>query len=84
MELFPSRTIALYTVRLLLIRSFAFLAGLVVILRRSTCSASRARSWRSRQQPCRTVAYVGLRAPQLIALFLPFSVLLGTLVTLAR
>ena len=27
--------------------------------------------------------YVGLRVPQLIALFLPFAVLLGTLVTLA-
>lgn len=84
MTLFPSRTIALYTGRMLLTRSFAFLGGLVVILMTldvlgesskilAVAGNSDADLWH----------YIGLRIPQLIALFLPFAVLLGTLVTLA-
>lgn len=84
MALFPSPTIARYTARLFLIRTFAFLAGLVVILETldllgessailGVAGNSEAQLWH----------YVALRVPQLIQLFLPFSVLLGTLVTLA-
>ncbi len=84
MSLFPSRTIALYTAKLLLTRSAAFLAGLVVILMTldllgesskilAVHGNTEADLWH----------YVGLRVPQLIALFLPFAVLLGTLVSLA-
>ena len=83
MRLFPSRTIALYTARMLLTRSLAFLGGLVVILMTldllgesskilAVAGNSEADLWH----------YVSLRIPQLIALFLPFAVLLGTLVTL--
>lgn len=83
MTLFPSRTIALYTGKMLLTRTFAFLGGLVVILMTldllgesskilSVAGNTEADLW----------TYVSLRVPQLIALFLPFAVLLGTLVTL--
>ena len=82
--MFPSKTIAWYTARLFLVRSFAFLAGLVLVLETldllgesgrilAVAGNSEADLWH----------YVGLRVPQLIQLFLPFSVLLGTLVTLA-
>ncbi len=84
MRLFPSPTIARYTARLLLTRTGAFLAGLVVILMTldllgesskilAVHGNTEADLWH----------YVSLRVPQLIALFLPFAVLLGTLVTLA-
>jgi lipopolysaccharide export system permease protein len=84
MTLFPSRTIALYTARLLLTRSFAFLGGLVVILMTLDLLGE---SSKILIVPGNTDAdlwhYVALRVPQIIALFLPFAVLLGTLVTLA-
>jgi lipopolysaccharide export system permease protein len=83
-QLFPSRTIALYTAKLFIVRVLAFLVALVVILQTldllgesskilAAPGNSDADLWR----------YVTLRLPQLIAQFLPFSVLLGTLVTLA-
>ncbi len=83
-QLLPSRTIALYTARLFLTRVLAFLVALVVILQTldllgessdilAVAGNGDAELWR----------YVTLRIPQLVAQFLPFSVLLGTLVTLA-
>ncbi len=81
---FPSATIARYTARMFLVRVVAFLVALVVILQTldlltesnkilAVSGNGDAELWR----------YVTLRMPQLIAQFLPFSVLLGTLVTLA-
>ncbi len=81
---FPSRTMAFYMARLFLVRTLAFLAALVVILQTldlmgestkilAAPGADSSDLWR----------YVMLRAPQLIAQFLPFSVLLATLITLA-
>lgn len=81
-RLFPSPTIARYTARMFLLRTFAFLAGLVLILQTldllgesgkilAVAGNGEAELWR----------YVGLRLPQLIALFLPFSVLLAALLT---
>lgn len=83
-QLLPSRTIAFYTAKLFLTRVLAFLVALVVILQTldllgesskilAAPGNGDAELWR----------YVTLRLPQLIAQFLPFSVLLGTLVTLA-
>ena len=80
----PSKTIALYAARLFIVRTIAFLLALVIILQTldlmgestkilAPAGADGAALWR----------YVLLRAPQLIAQFLPFSVLLATLVTLA-
>ena len=81
---FPSRRIAFYLARLFLLRSFAVLIGLVAILMMLDLLGKSgdilahpgngdAELWR----------YVGLRVPQLIARFLPFAVLLGTLIALA-
>jgi lipopolysaccharide export system permease protein len=84
MRLFPSRTIALYTARLLLTRSAAFLAGLVVILMTLDLLGESSKILAVHGNTDADLwHYVALRVPQLIALFLPFAVLLGTLVTLA-
>lgn len=83
-QFFPSRTVAFYMVRLFLMRTLAFLFALVLILQTldllgetgnilAQPGNGNAEIWR----------YVGLRVPQLIARFLPFAVLLGTLITLA-
>ncbi len=81
LEFFPSRQLALYTVRLYLTRSFAVLAGLILVLMAldllgesgkilAVPGNGDAELWR----------YVGLRVPLLVSRFLPFSVLLGTLI----
>ncbi len=84
LQFFPSRRMALYMARSFLVRSFAVLAMLVVVLMTldllgesgyvlAAPGNGEAELWR----------YIGLRLPQIIARFLPFSVLLGTLITLA-
>jgi lipopolysaccharide export system permease protein len=84
LNFFPSRRISLYMVRLFLTRTLAVLAMLVVVLQTLDLLGqsgdilaypgnSDAQLWH----------YAGLRAPQIIARFLPFSVLLGTLIMLA-
>jgi lipopolysaccharide export system permease protein len=81
LKFFPSRQLALYTVRLFLTRSFAVLVGLVLVLMMldllgesgkilAVPGNGDAQLWR----------YVGLRIPLLVSRFLPFSVLLGTLI----
>lgn len=81
LEFFPSRQLALYTVRLYLTRSFAVLVGLMLVLMTldllgesgkilAVPGNGDAELWR----------YVGLRVPLLVSRFLPFSVLLGTLI----
>jgi lipopolysaccharide export system permease protein len=78
---FPSRQIALYMVRLFVSRSLAVLIALVLILMTldllgesgkilAVHGNGDAELWR----------YVALRVPLLISRFLPFSVLLGTLI----
>jgi lipopolysaccharide export system permease protein len=80
-QFFPSTQIALYTVRLYLTRGFAVLIGLVLVLMTldllgesgdilAAPGNGDADLWR----------YVSLRIPQLVSRFLPFSVLLGTLI----
>jgi lipopolysaccharide export system permease protein len=80
---FPSRTLSWYVAKMFLVRSFAILAMLVLVLQTldllgesskilAVPGNSDADIWR----------YAGLRLPQIIARFLPFSVLLGTLITL--
>lgn len=84
LQFFPSRRMALYMARSFLVRTFAVLAMLVIVLMTldllgesgdilAAAGNGEAELWR----------YVGLRVPQIIATFLPFSVLLGTLITLA-
>lgn len=83
LHFFPSRTMALYVGRLFLVRSFAILFALVLILQTldllgesgkilAVAGNSDSDVWR----------YVGLRLPQIVETFLPFSVLLGTILTL--
>lgn len=83
-QFFPSRTISFYMAKMFVIRSFAVLAALVLVLQALDLLGEsgdilaypgngNAELW----------TYVGLRAPQIVARFLPFSVLLGTLITLA-
>jgi lipopolysaccharide export system permease protein len=84
LQFFPSRQIAFYMARIFVLRTLAVLAALVLILMTldllgesgkilSYPGNGDAELWR----------YVSLRIPQLIARFMPFSVLLGTLITLA-
>ncbi|SFP34831.1 LPS export ABC transporter permease LptG [Sphingomonas rubra] len=83
MSFFPSRTFARYAGRLFLVRTFAILFALVLVLQAldllsesgdilAVPGNGQAQVW----------TYVSLRAPQIIARFLPFSVLLGTILTL--
>ncbi|MES2136178.1 MAG: LPS export ABC transporter permease LptG [Pseudomonadota bacterium] len=78
---FPSRRLSLYMVRLFVTRSLAVLVALVLILMTldllgesgkilAVPGNGDAELWR----------YVGLRVPLLVSRFLPFSVLLGTLI----
>ena len=82
--IFPSRRIAFYTARMFLVRSLAVLAALVVVLQTLDLLGE---SGRILAAPGNGDAelwrYVSLRVPQLVSRFLPFSVLLGTLITFA-
>ena len=84
LRFFPSRRIATYTVKLFLTRSLAVLISLVLILMTldllgesgkilAVPGNGDAQLWQ----------YVALRVPLLTARFLPFSVLLGTLIAFA-
>ena len=81
LSFFPSRQLAFYMVRLFLTRSLAVLVALVLVLMTldllgesgkilAVPGNGDAELWR----------YVGLRIPLLVSRFLPFSVLLGTLI----
>ena len=82
---FPSRTLALYMARLFLTRTFGILAVLVLVLQALDLLSE---SGRILAYPGNGDAevwrYASLRAPQIIARFLPFSVLLGTILTLIQ
>ena len=82
-QFFPSRTIAFYMARMFVVRSLAVLVALVLVLQTLDLLGE---SGKILAQPGNGDAelwrYVSLRLPQLIARFLPFSVLLGTLITL--
>ena len=83
LRFFPSRRMAIYVGKMFLVRSFAILIALVLVLMTldllgesgkilAVAGNGEAEVWR----------YIGLRLPQIIARFLPFSVLLGTILTL--
>ena len=85
LNLFPSRTIAGYMARLFLVRVFAILAGLTLVL---TTLAVLSESGKILAHIGNTDSevwrYVSLRAPQIIAFATPYSVLLGTILTLMQ
>ena len=83
LDFFPSRTLTLYLARLFVVRILAMLAILVLVLMMldllgtsgdilAAPGNGQAELWR----------YVSLRVPQLVARFLPYSVLLATVITL--
>jgi lipopolysaccharide export system permease protein len=84
LEFFPSRTLTLYLARLFVTRILAVLIMLVLVLQTldllgesgkilAAPGNGQAQLW----------TYVSLRVPQLVARFLPYSVLLATIITLA-
>src|SRR3954470_9769820 len=83
LQFFASRTVTFYTARMFLVRSFAVLAGLVLILTALDLlgESDKILAYPGNGEP-QLWAYVSLRVPQIISTFLKFSVLLGTLITL--
>ncbi|MGE5063602.1 MAG: LptF/LptG family permease, partial [Myxococcales bacterium] len=81
LSFFPSRHLALYMVRLFLTRSLAVLIILILVLETLDLLGE---AGKILAVPGNTDAdlwhYVALRIPILISRFLPFSVLLGTLI----
>ncbi len=82
---FPSRTMTVYMAKMFLVRTFAILGALVLVLQSldlltesgrilAYAGNGDAEIWR----------YVSLRTPQIIATFLPYSVLLGSILTLSQ
>ncbi len=80
---FPSRTITLYVAKMFLTRTFAVLLMLAMILQTLDLlgEADNVLAHPGNGQ-AQLWTYVTLRFPQLIAFLLPFSVLLGTIITL--
>ena len=83
LDFFPSRTLTLYLAKMFVVRIFAVLVMLVLVLMMLDLLSrtgdiltpegnGQAEIWK----------YVSLRVPQLVSRFLPYSVLLATLITL--
>ena len=83
-DFFPSRTLTLYLAKLFVVRIAAMLAILVLVLMMldllSNTGDILAHPGNGEAELLR---YVSLRVPQLVARFLPYSVLLATIITLA-
>jgi len=83
LNFFPSRALSLYLGKTFLWRCFAMLAMLVLVLQMLDLlsEAGKILAYPGNGDS-QLWYYMSLRSPQIIARFLPFSVLLGTLVTL--
>lgn len=82
MEFFPSRQITFYMAKLFLVRTFAVLAMLVLILQTLDLLSESGKILAvPGNNNADVLSYLSMRAPQIIARMLPFSVLLGTLIT---
>ena len=81
LQFFPSRRLALYTVKLFITRSLAVLLALVLVLMTLDLlgESGKILAIPGNGEP-ELWRYVSLRVPLLISRFLPFSVLLGTLI----
>jgi lipopolysaccharide export system permease protein len=83
LQLFPSRTVSLYMGRMFVLRTFAILAALVLVLQALDLLSESGRILaHAGNGDAEIWRYVSLRTPEIIARFLPFSVLLGTIITL--
>jgi lipopolysaccharide export system permease protein len=83
-DFFPSRALTIYLARTFAVRIFAVLAMLVLVLMMLDLLGETGDilAVPGNGEP-ELVRYVSLRIPQLIARFLPYSVLLATIITLA-
>lgn len=83
-EFFASRTITFYMARMFLARFAGVLAGLVIVLLALDLlgESGNILAYPGNGEP-QIWYYLSLRAPQIIARFLPFSALLATLITFA-
>jgi len=83
LSFFPSPTVAKYMARLFLVRTFAILFGLVLVLQALDLLSQSGNILAVKGNgQAQILHYVSLRAPQIISTFLPFSVLGGTILTL--
>jgi lipopolysaccharide export system permease protein len=80
-QFFPSRTVTWYMAKLFLTRSLAVLAMLVLVLQALDLlsESDKILSVPGNGQ-AQLLTYISLRTPEIIQRFLPFSVLLGTLI----
>ena len=84
MDFFPSRTLAFYMAKMLTVRTMAVLAMLVLVLQALDLLGESGRILAMEGNGQSELwTYVSLRAPQLVQRFLPFAVLLGTIITAA-
>lgn len=84
MDFFPSKTLALYMSKMVLTRTLAVLALLVLVLQALDLLGESGKILAVAGNTDSDLwTYVSWRMPQLVARFLPFSVLLGTIITLA-
>ncbi|MHA6720962.1 LPS export ABC transporter permease LptG [Sphingomonas sp. RS6] len=83
--IFPSPTMSLYMARMFVVRTFAILGALVLVLQSlDLLSESAAILAYPGNGDAEIWRYVWLRVPQIISTFLPYSVLLGSILTLAQ
>ncbi|HEY0271297.1 MAG TPA: LPS export ABC transporter permease LptG [Sphingomonas sp.] len=83
LQFFPSRTLAFYMAKAFLVRTLSVLALLLIVMQTLDLLGE---SGNILAYPgngnAQVLHYVALRLPQIVAFILPFSVLLGTLITL--
>ncbi|QIQ87942.1 LPS export ABC transporter permease LptG [Erythrobacter sp.] len=83
LDFFPSRTLTLYLARLFIVRILAVLVMLVVVLMALDLLGATGKILAVEGNgQAEVLKYVSLRVPQLVSRFLPYSVLLATLITL--
>jgi lipopolysaccharide export system permease protein len=83
MDFFPSRTLTIYLAKLFVVRIFAVLLMLVLVLQMLDLLSEGGKILAAGNSEAELWTYVALRVPQLVARFLPYSVLLATIITLA-
>lgn len=84
LDFFPSRTLTIYLARLFIVRILAVLLMLVLVLQMLDLLSESGKILAvAGNGESDLWTYVGLRVPQLVARFLPYSVLLATIITLA-
>ncbi|MFW5634817.1 MAG: LPS export ABC transporter permease LptG [Erythrobacter sp.] len=83
LDFFPSRTLTLYLAKLFIVRILAVLVMLVVVLMALDLLGATGKILEVEGNgQAEVLKYMSLRVPQLISRFLPYSVLLATLITL--